>query len=51
MSDSDPIFKEGVFDNNGKWMDGWETRRKRTPGNDFIIIKVGKPSKIDDMFN
>ena len=22
-----PIFKEGVFDKNGKWMDGWETRR------------------------
>ena len=32
-----PIFKEGVFDKNGKWMDGWETRRKRNKGNDFFI--------------
>ena len=22
-----PVFKEGVFDKHGKWMDGWETRR------------------------
>ena len=20
-----PVFKEGVFDKHGKWMDGWET--------------------------
>ena len=49
LRDNDPIFKEGVFDNNGKWMDGWETRRKRIPGNDFIIIKLGKPGKIEDI--
>ena len=49
LSDSNPIFKEGVFDANGKWMDGWETRRKRIPGNDFIIIKLGKPGKINDI--
>jgi len=49
LSDSDPIFKEGIFDDNGKWMDGWETKRKRIPGNDFMIIKLGKPGKIDDI--
>ncbi len=43
---SKPIFKENVFDNHGKWMDGWETRRKRTKGFDFVIIKLGKPGKI-----
>ena len=45
-----PVFKEGVFDKNGKWMDGWETRRKRTAGHDYLILKFGKPgviSKID----
>ena len=46
---SPPIFKEGVFDKNGKWMDGWETRRKRIPGHDFIIIKLEKPGVIDDI--
>ncbi|XP_069109211.1 allantoicase-like [Argopecten irradians] len=24
-----PVFKEGLFTEFGKWMDGWETRRKR----------------------
>ena len=41
-----PIFKENVFDSHGKWMDGWETRRRRSPGFDFVIIKLGKPGKI-----
>ena len=41
------FFKEGIFDNHGKWMDGWETRRKRIPGNDYLVIKLGKPGKID----
>ena len=41
-----PIFKEGVFDKHGKWMDGWETRRRRRKGFDYLIIKFGKPGKI-----
>ncbi|XP_021946063.1 allantoicase [Folsomia candida] len=39
-------WKEGVFDPQGKWMDGWETRRKRIPGHDFCIIKLSHPSVI-----
>ena len=27
-------------------MDGWESRRKRTSGHDYIILKLGKPGKI-----
>ena len=46
ISPSIPIFKEGVFDKNGKWMDGWESRRKRSKGHDYIILKLGKPGKI-----
>ena len=41
-----PVFKEGVFDKHGKWMDGWETRRKRTKGHDYLILKFGKPGEI-----
>ena len=41
-----PVFKEGVFDKHGKWMDGWETRRKRSKGYDYLILKLGKPGKI-----
>jgi len=41
-----PVFKEGVFDQHGKWMDGWETKRKRTKGHDYLILKLGKPGKV-----
>ena len=36
-----PIFVEDKFDNHGKWMDGWETRRKRHAGYDWAIVKLG----------
>ncbi|PWQ97495.1 allantoicase [Leucothrix arctica] len=35
------VFIDGKFDDNGKWMDGWETRRKRHEGYDYCIIKLG----------
>ena len=41
-----PVFKEGLFDSHGKWMDGWETRRRRRKGFDYLIVKLGKPGKI-----
>jgi allantoicase len=34
------------YTDRGKWMDGWESRRKRTPGNDWCIIKLGQPGII-----
>ena len=43
---NEPVFKAGVFDKHGKWMDGWESRRKRTAGHDYIILKLGKPGTI-----
>jgi allantoicase len=41
-----PIFIEGKYTDLGKWMDGWETKRKRTPGNDWCIIRLGLPGII-----
>lgn len=35
------IFLPGKFTENGKWMDGWESRRKRIQGYDWCIIKLG----------
>lgn len=35
-----PVFIADRFDQNGKWMDGWESRRKRTPGHDFCVVKL-----------
>jgi len=35
------IFIEDKYTDNGKWMDGWESRRKRIPGHDWCIVKLG----------
>ncbi|MBK8552639.1 MAG: allantoicase [Ignavibacteria bacterium] len=37
------IFIADKFTENGKWMDGWESRRKRIQGFDWCIIKLGVP--------
>ncbi len=46
LSDQPPVFIEGKYDDNGKWMDGWESRRKRTPGHDWCIVKLARPGVI-----
>src|SRR3984957_16729757 len=43
---SKPIFIEGKYTDRGKWMDGWETRRRRTPGYDWCIVRLGLPGVI-----
>jgi allantoicase len=35
------VFVPGKFTSRGKWMDGWESRRRRTPGHDWCIVKLG----------
>ena len=41
-----PVFLEGEYTDRGKWMDGWETRRRRTPGFDWCVIRLGLPGII-----
>uniref|UniRef100_A0A3B4YDF7 Allantoate amidinohydrolase n=1 Tax=Seriola lalandi dorsalis TaxID=1841481 RepID=A0A3B4YDF7_SERLL len=41
-----PQFVASAFTEFGKWMDGWETRRKRRPGHDWCIIQLGVPGLI-----
>ena len=43
---ADPVFIEDKYDDHGKWMDGWESRRRRTPGHDFCIVRLGVPGII-----
>jgi allantoicase len=38
-----PVFVADRFTKRGKWMDGWETRRRRSPGVDWCIIRLGAP--------
>src|SRR5438270_2210154 len=35
------VFIPDKYTDRGKWMDGWESRRKRVPGYDWCIIKLG----------
>jgi allantoicase len=35
------IFIPGKYTTRGKWMDGWESRRRRTPGHDWCVVKLG----------
>jgi allantoicase len=35
------IFIEDKYTDRGKWMDGWESRRKRTEGHDWCVLRLG----------
>ena len=43
---SKPIFIADKYTDRGKWMDGWESRRKRTEGHDIAIIQLGAAGTI-----
>ena len=46
LKDSAPVFLPDEYDEHGKWMDGWESRRKRIPGHDWAVIKLAVPGRI-----
>ena len=47
MLNPDPaIFVHDKYDDNGKWMDGWESRRKRVEGHDWCVLRLGLPGII-----
>lgn len=41
-----PVWVDGKYDDHGKWMDGWESRRKRGPGHDFCVVRLGVPGVV-----
>ncbi|GGC93962.1 allantoicase [Undibacterium terreum] len=40
------VFIPGKYDTNGKWMDGWESRRKRVNGYDWCVLKLARAGVI-----
>lgn len=40
------VFIPDKYTDHGKWMDGWESRRKRTPGNDWLTLRLGLAGSI-----
>lgn len=47
---AEPIWIEGKYTDDGKWMDGWESRRRRSPRLDepfdWCVIRLGMPGEI-----
>jgi allantoicase len=41
-----PVFDPAEFGNRGKVYDGWETRRRREPGHDHAIVRLGVPGVV-----
>jgi len=51
FAEKENLIKEGrgvfildKYTDRGKWMDGWESRRKRTKGHDWCIVKLAETS-------
>jgi allantoicase len=42
------VFIDGKFTERGKWMDGWESRRRRatTPDHDWCVLALGTPGQV-----
>lgn len=40
------FFIPDKYTDRGKWMDGWESRRRRGPGHDWCLIRLGLPGII-----
>jgi allantoicase len=41
-----PIALPDRYADRGKWMDGWETRRRREPGHDWCLLRLGLPGLV-----
>ncbi|MDL2400446.1 allantoicase [Rhizobium mayense] len=46
LQDVPASFDPDLYDDNGKYMDGWESRRKRVPGHDWSVIRLAMPGRI-----
>jgi allantoicase len=43
------VFIKDKYTDHGKWMDGWESKRKRTEGHDWCILRLGKSGVISEL--
>eukprot|EP00526_Cylindrotheca_closterium_P013627 CAMPEP_0113641030 /NCGR_PEP_ID=MMETSP0017_2-20120614/21539_1 /TAXON_ID=2856 /ORGANISM="Cylindrotheca closterium" /LENGTH=534 /DNA_ID=CAMNT_0000552351 /DNA_START=251 /DNA_END=1855 /DNA_ORIENTATION=+ /assembly_acc=CAM_ASM_000147 len=43
LKDSPPEFDEDAYCEQGKVMDGWESRRRREEGHDWCLVQLGVP--------
>ncbi|MDX2010670.1 MAG: allantoicase [Myxococcaceae bacterium] len=41
-----PEWREGAYTDKGKWMDGWESQRRRTEGHDWAVLRLGASGRV-----
>lgn len=46
LGENRPDFTTHTFGHKGQVYDGWETRRRREPGHDYAIVRLGAPGII-----
>lgn len=46
VADGEPDTTTGRFSLVGEIVDGWETRRRRTPGHDWALVRLGAPGVV-----
>lgn len=46
LQDGPPIFDPDAYCEQGKVLDGWETRRRRVAGHDWCLVQLSKRSEI-----
>ena len=40
------VWTDHEYTHKGKWMDGWESRRRREAGYDWCVVRLGLPGVI-----
>ena len=46
LLETEPVWDPDAYTERGKWMDGWETRRRREPGHDVCLLRLGVPGVV-----
>lgn len=46
IRDAPPTYRPGTFGHRGQVYDGWETRRRREPGADWAVVRLGLPGVV-----
>ena len=46
LQSHDAVFLPDKYDDHGKWMDGWESRRRRRGGHDFCVVRLATPGEV-----
>ncbi len=46
LKPGDAVWLAHEYTDRGKWMDGWESRRKRVAGHDWAIVRLGVPGVV-----